>query len=181
MGTKSAPRSIVFDSRFTRARVSLSCESALPCSGRRCVCANVSLVPVGAPRHVPALPACAVAALPLRCRCAVAALSLRCRCAVAALSLRCRCAVAALPLRCRCVSSLRVSALVSPSFQASSLQPGKSSLRVLRSVSVRFRLSSGLVRWLSSASSALRNFGCSPPSARVLGADFSAGRWRRVR
>ena len=54
---KCAPRSIVFSSRFARARVSLSCESALPCSGRRCVCANVSLVSVGAPRHVPALPA----------------------------------------------------------------------------------------------------------------------------
>ena len=27
------------------------------CPGRRCVCANVSLVSVGAPRHVPALPA----------------------------------------------------------------------------------------------------------------------------
>ena len=52
-----APRSIVFSSRFARARVSLSCESALPCSGRRCVCASVSLVSVGAPRHVPALPA----------------------------------------------------------------------------------------------------------------------------
>ena len=43
--------------RFARARVSLSCKCALPCSGRRCVCANVSLVSVGAPRHVPALPA----------------------------------------------------------------------------------------------------------------------------
>ena len=35
----------------------LVCACALPCSGRRCVCANVSLVSVGAPRHVPALPA----------------------------------------------------------------------------------------------------------------------------
>ena len=41
---KSAPRSIVFSSRFARARVSLSCESALPCSGRRCVCAHIYLM-----------------------------------------------------------------------------------------------------------------------------------------
>jgi len=34
---KSAPRSIVFSLRFARAHASLSCESALPCSGRRCV------------------------------------------------------------------------------------------------------------------------------------------------
>jgi len=52
-----APRSIVFSSRFARARVSLSCKRALPCSGRRCVCAKVSFVSAGAPRHVPALPA----------------------------------------------------------------------------------------------------------------------------
>ena len=52
-----APRSIVFSSRFARARVSLNCKRALPCSGRRCVCAKVSLVSAGAPRHGPALPA----------------------------------------------------------------------------------------------------------------------------
>ena len=51
------PRSIVFSSRFARARVSLNCKRALPCSGRRCVCANVPLVSAGAPRHGPALPA----------------------------------------------------------------------------------------------------------------------------
>ena len=51
------PRSIVFSSRFARARVSLNCKRALPCSGRRCVCAKVSLVSAGAPRHGPALPA----------------------------------------------------------------------------------------------------------------------------
>ena len=45
---KSAPRSIAFSSRCARARVSLSCEGALPCSGRRCVCVNVSLASVGA-------------------------------------------------------------------------------------------------------------------------------------
>ena len=38
-----APRSIVFSPRLARARVSLSCESALPCPGRRCVCAKASL------------------------------------------------------------------------------------------------------------------------------------------
>ena len=43
--------------RFARARASLSCKRALPCSGRRCVCAKVSLVSAGAPRHDPALPA----------------------------------------------------------------------------------------------------------------------------
>ena len=53
-----APRSIVFSLRRARARVSLSCESALPCPGRRCVCANVPLVSDGAQCHIPALPAC---------------------------------------------------------------------------------------------------------------------------
>ena len=51
-----APRSIVFSSRCARARVSLSCKRALPYSGRRCVCAKVSLMSAGAPRHGPALP-----------------------------------------------------------------------------------------------------------------------------
>jgi len=51
------PRSTVFSSRFARARVSLNCKRALPCSGKRCVCAKVSLVSAGAPRHGPALPA----------------------------------------------------------------------------------------------------------------------------
>ena len=51
-----APRSIVFSSRFARARVSLSFESTLPCSGRRCVRANAFLLSVGAQRRVPALP-----------------------------------------------------------------------------------------------------------------------------
>jgi len=48
---KWAPRSIVFSLRFARARVSLSCKRALPCSGRRCACAKVSLVSADAPRH----------------------------------------------------------------------------------------------------------------------------------
>ena len=52
-----APRSIVFSSRYARARVSQSCKRALPCSGKRCVCAKVSLVSAGAPRHGSALPA----------------------------------------------------------------------------------------------------------------------------
>jgi len=42
--------------------------------------------------------------------------------------------VCALSLRCCVFFSLRVLALVSPSFQVSFLQPGKSSLRVLRSM-----------------------------------------------
>jgi len=54
---KWAPRSIVFSSRFARARVSLSCKRVLPCSGRRCVCAKVYLVSAGALRHGSALPA----------------------------------------------------------------------------------------------------------------------------
>jgi len=63
VGTKKcAPMSNVISSRFARARVSLSCESALPCSSRRCVRVNASLVSVGAPRHVPALPAWTVRA-----------------------------------------------------------------------------------------------------------------------
>ena len=45
------PRSTVFSSRFARARISLNCKRALPCSGRRCVCAKASLVSAGAPRH----------------------------------------------------------------------------------------------------------------------------------
>ena len=51
-----ASRSIVFSSRFTWARISLSCERALSCSGRRLVCANGSPVSVGAQRRAPALP-----------------------------------------------------------------------------------------------------------------------------
>ena len=43
--------------RSARARVSLGCESALPCPGRHYVCACASFVSVGAQRHVPALPA----------------------------------------------------------------------------------------------------------------------------
>jgi len=54
---KWAPRSIVFSSRFAKARVSLSCKRALPCPGRRCVCEKASLVSAGAPRHDSALPA----------------------------------------------------------------------------------------------------------------------------
>ena len=42
-------------SSSSSSRVSLSFESALPCSGRRCVCAYVSHVSVGAQHHVPAL------------------------------------------------------------------------------------------------------------------------------
>ena len=41
---RASQRSIVFSSRFARARISLNCKRALPCSGRRCVCAAVSLV-----------------------------------------------------------------------------------------------------------------------------------------
>jgi len=55
-GENCAPKAAVFSPRLTRARVSLSCESALPCSGRRCVCANVSRVSDGARCYIPALP-----------------------------------------------------------------------------------------------------------------------------
>ena len=55
------------------------------------------------------------------------------QCELRGMSVRVR-AVAVLSLRCCVFFSLRVLALVSPSFQVSFLQPGKSSLRVLRSM-----------------------------------------------
>ena len=53
---KCAPRSIVFSPRLARARVSMSCESAVLMQAL-CVCKSFSFVPEGARCHIPALPA----------------------------------------------------------------------------------------------------------------------------